>query len=225
MASQEIPLIGPLIQRIFGTVNERVVKRYYQRVDAVGRLEESVSSLTDAELRAKTESFRERVASGESLNDMIDEALAVAREAMDRNVGIRNAFNPAHREAFEADRLPEAVRAVYEETLAAMDAAEPAPPEGDFLGCEEPQPAWVWHDIPVEFYKAVRELYPKSRPPFRARPFDVQLIGLAGAAPRQDRRDEDGRGQDDRRAARLLPRVHRRGAGPRGDGQRLPRAA
>ena len=38
-------------------------------------------------------------------------------------------------------------------------------------------PAWLFVDIPPQLYEAVRELYPQSKPPFRARPFDVQIIG------------------------------------------------
>src|SRR4029434_6058184 len=48
---------------------------------------------------------------------------------------------------------------------------------GEFQGCAGPVPGWQQGDIPVELYAAIRKLYPESRPPFRARPFDVQLIG------------------------------------------------
>jgi preprotein translocase subunit SecA len=175
MASSEIPLVGPLINRLFGTRNERVVKRYNQRVDAINALEDRSRALTDAELRAKTQEFRERHEKGEK--NLMDEVFAVARETMDRAVGMRNMFNPEHREAFPVDKLPEDLQVLYRETMEKMDAAEPRSPEGDLLGCTEPQPGWVWMDIPNELYDAVRELYPRSKPPFRARPFDVQLIG------------------------------------------------
>jgi len=177
MASQDIPLVGPIINKIFGTRNERVVKRFLLRVDAINALGAQMSALSDAALRAKTAEFRQRFKSGESGIDLLPEAFAVAREAMDRNVGIRNIFNPKFRERFEKNKLSPALASLYDRTLAAMDAAEPAPPVGDFQGCTEPQPGWVWMDIPIELYDAVRDMYPQSKPPFRARPFDVQLIG------------------------------------------------
>ncbi|MEM1166141.1 MAG: preprotein translocase subunit SecA [Planctomycetota bacterium] len=177
MAAFDIPVLGPVINKIFGTRNERIVKKLNQRVDAVGDLEPEMRRLTDAQLKAKTPEFRERLESGEKDSDLLVEAFAVAREAMDRNVGIRNIFNPDHRAAFRKDELSASMQKVYDETLAAMDAAEPLPPEGDLLGCDGPVPGWVWMDIPVELYEAVRAVYPKSKPPFRARPFDVQLFG------------------------------------------------
>ncbi|HBS28751.1 MAG TPA: hypothetical protein DEB06_04715, partial [Phycisphaerales bacterium] len=96
---------------------------------------------------------------------------------MDRAVGLRNMFNPALAERFPADRLPPEARALYDQTKASMAAGETRAPEGDLQGNTEPQPAWVWMDIPVALYEAGRALFPQSRPPFRARPFDVQLIG------------------------------------------------
>ena len=61
--------------------------------------------------------------------------------------------------------------------LRQIDATPPAEPTGDLLGSEAPVPSWQFVDIPVRLYDAVRELYPDSKPPFRARPFDVQIIG------------------------------------------------
>jgi len=176
-STKGIPLIGGVLNAMFGSRNERFVKRYHQRVGAVSALEASVRALTDGELRAKTEEFRRRSAEGESRDSLLDEVFAVGREAMDRAVGIRNIFNPEHADSFDASRLPERARALYEETKAKMDACEPAAPEGPFLGCPEPQPGWRQVDIPNELYEAVRELHPESRPPFRARPFDVQILG------------------------------------------------
>ncbi|MBL0928197.1 MAG: preprotein translocase subunit SecA, partial [Phycisphaerales bacterium] len=177
MASSEIPLVGPIINKIFGTRNERVVRRLIAEVDAVNALEPQIRALTDAQLRAKTQELRARAAGGEPIPAIKAEALAVARESMDRNVGIRNIFDPRFREQFDASRLSPRARELYDQTRAAMDAAEPRPPEGDLLGNVEPKPGWVWTDIPNEIYDEVRALYPESRPPFRARPFDVQLIG------------------------------------------------
>jgi len=175
--SSDIPVIGPALRRIFGSRNERFVKRYSTAVEQINGMEPSVRRLSDAELRAKTGDFRRRFEEGERAEDLMLEVFAVAREAMDRSVGIRNIFNPEHREAFDASALPENLRAVYLQTMQEMDALEDAPPEGEFLGNEAPVPGWLQTDIPTELYEAVREIHPKSRPPFRARPFDVQLIG------------------------------------------------
>ncbi|MEO0483022.1 MAG: preprotein translocase subunit SecA, partial [Planctomycetota bacterium] len=175
MAHQDIPIIGPVLARLVGTRNDRFVKKYTQRVDAINAREADMRKLTDAELRQQVEVLRGRHDEGAKTEELLIDAFAVAREAMDRAVGIRAIFNPAHE--FDASRLPESVRALYEETKAAMDATPPAAPEGEFLGHTEELPGWRQLDIPNEIYEAVRELYPQSRPPFRARPFDVQLIG------------------------------------------------
>ena len=60
MADQGIPVIGPILNKIIGTRNERFVKRYTQRVDAINALEPQMRALTDAQLRAKLGEFRER---------------------------------------------------------------------------------------------------------------------------------------------------------------------
>ena len=170
-----VPFFGWAAKKLFGTRNQRQVNRYLEKVGQVNSREDDARRLTDAELRAKTTEFRERIAAGERGYDIIPEIFAVAREAMDRAVGIRNIFNPEH--GFDPSRLPDDARALYEETKATIDATDAAAPEGDFLGNEQPVPSWVFVDIPNRLYEAVRELYPESRPPFRARPFDVQLIG------------------------------------------------
>ncbi|MCE7974589.1 MAG: preprotein translocase subunit SecA [Leptolyngbya sp. PLA1] len=175
MAETGIPLIGPILNKLIGTRNERFVKKYTQRVAQIGALESKVRPLTDAQIREKLAEFRARHDKGEATDDIMPEAFAVAREAMDRAVGIRNIFNPKF--AFDPSTLPETVRGMYASVKAEMDARPPAPPTGEWMGCSAPVPGWMQVDIPVELYEAVRALYPESRPPFRARPFDVQLIG------------------------------------------------
>ncbi|MGP1347514.1 MAG: preprotein translocase subunit SecA [Phycisphaerales bacterium] len=177
MASNEIPLLGPILSKMFGSRNERIVKRLNALTHGVNEHEPAMRRLSDDQLRAKTQEFRDRIAGGASPEQVMPEVFAVAREAMDRAVGIRNIFNPKHREAFAVSKLPEALQQRYHALIAEMDAAEPRQPTGDLLGNESAQPGWVWMDIPHEFYDAVREIYTRSRPPFRARPFDVQLIG------------------------------------------------
>src|SRR3712207_2130606 len=67
----------------------RKVKALQQRVEAVSALEPEVESLPDAALRAKTDEFRERLAGGEGLDDILPEAFAVVREASRRTLGMR----------------------------------------------------------------------------------------------------------------------------------------
>lgn len=175
MASSEIPLIGPVLSKVFGSRNERIVKRYTQRVEAIGSHEDAMRALDDKQLAGKVNEFRERIDGGEKPDDIQAEVFAVAREVMDRAVGIRAIFNPEHN--FDPSLLPESVRPTFDRIKAEADAMEPAPPVGRFLGCEEAVPGFMQVEIPNEIYEAVREIYPESRPPFRARPFDVQLIG------------------------------------------------
>ncbi|MBL9148578.1 MAG: preprotein translocase subunit SecA [Phycisphaerae bacterium] len=163
------------MKKLFGSRNQRMVKRYLRVVDQVNALDDSMRVLSDPELRAKTDEFRERIKKGEKAYGMIPEVLAVAREAMDRAVGIRNIFNPEH--GFDPSRLPPAARALFDEVAATIAATPARPPEGDLRGNRGQMAAWQFVDIPPALYDAVRELYPESRPPFRARPFDVQIIG------------------------------------------------
>ena len=184
-----IPVLDWFVRMTMGTKNQRDVKRYLKIVDLANALEPSMRALTDAQIREKTVEFRARVASGAKPYDMIPEIFAAAREAMDRGVGIRNIFNPSRNadlnhdgvvnadDCFDPSQLPLEVRAQYDATVAAMRAAEPRNPEGDLVGCAAPLAGWEYLDIPNEIYAAVRTIYPMSRPPFRARPFDVQLIG------------------------------------------------
>ena len=78
-----------LISKIFGTYSERELKSIYPIVDKVEALEEEYRALTDAQLQAKTVEFKERLANGETLDDILPEAFATAREASDRVLGMR----------------------------------------------------------------------------------------------------------------------------------------
>ncbi|MBS0188396.1 MAG: hypothetical protein JSS51_10020, partial [Planctomycetes bacterium] len=175
MAEQGIPVVGWILNKMIGTRNERFVKRYTQKVDQINALEPETRKLTDAQLRGRLEEFRARFDKGETEEKLMVEVFATAREAMDRAVGIRNIFNPGAN--FDASQLPPEARAMYDAVQARIAELPEAEPAGAFLGCTTPIPAWRYVDIPVELYEAVRAIYPESRPPFRARPFDVQLIG------------------------------------------------
>ena len=78
-----------LFTKLFGTRSEREVKKLEPQVEAVMALEEPYKKLTDQDLRAKTQEFKDRYASGETLDALLPEAFAVCREAADRVLGMR----------------------------------------------------------------------------------------------------------------------------------------
>ena len=83
-------MFAPLLKKLFGSKNEREVKRMLKTVKAVNALEEQMLALSDEQLRAKTAEFRERLAKGETLDQLLPEAFAVAREAGKRVMGMRH---------------------------------------------------------------------------------------------------------------------------------------
>ena len=78
-----------LISKIFGTYSERELKSIYPIVDKIEALEDDYRAMTDAQLQAKTAEFKERLANGETMDDILPEAFATAREAADRVLGMR----------------------------------------------------------------------------------------------------------------------------------------
>ncbi len=79
-----------LLKKIFGTANERRIKEYKQRVQKINALEAEMQKLTDAELQNKTQEFKMRLAQGQTLEDILNEAFAVCREAGRRVLGMRH---------------------------------------------------------------------------------------------------------------------------------------
>ena len=69
-----------LITKIFGTHSENELKRVYPIVDAIEALEPEIQKLSDAELKDKTREFKQRLAEGETLDDLLTEAFAVVRD-------------------------------------------------------------------------------------------------------------------------------------------------
>ncbi|MBE6948996.1 MAG: preprotein translocase subunit SecA [Ruminococcaceae bacterium] len=78
-----------VFNKLFGTRSERELKKIIPIADKVDALEEQFRSLTDEELKAKTGEFKARLASGETLDDILPEAFATVREAADRVIGLR----------------------------------------------------------------------------------------------------------------------------------------
>ena len=78
-----------LFTKLFGTRSEREVKKLDAQVEAVMALEAPYKALTDQQLRDKTQEFKDRLAQGETLDELLPEAFAVCREAADRVLGMR----------------------------------------------------------------------------------------------------------------------------------------
>ena len=82
--------LGALARKMFGSANDRRVKAYRARVAAINALEAEVSALSDAALRARTDDFRQQIANGRSLDDLVAPAFATVREAAKRTLGQRH---------------------------------------------------------------------------------------------------------------------------------------
>jgi preprotein translocase subunit SecA len=81
--------VAKFLTRIFGSRNQRLLRQYSKVVKKINSLEEGLQALSDSELRAKTEEFRQRYADGETLDQLLPETFAVAREASVRTMGLR----------------------------------------------------------------------------------------------------------------------------------------
>ena len=80
----------PFLTKIFGSRNDRLLKQYRKTVERINSLEAGLESLSDDELRAKTQSFRDRFAAGETLDALLPEAFAVVREGSKRVMKMRH---------------------------------------------------------------------------------------------------------------------------------------
>ena len=83
-------MLSTLFKKFFGSRNERLVKQYSQTVRDINALEPAMQALTDEQLRAKTEEFKQRYQNGESLDKLLPEAFAVVREGGRRALGMRH---------------------------------------------------------------------------------------------------------------------------------------
>ena len=83
-------MISGLLRKVFGSRNDRLIKQYAQTVKRINAFEPVIEALSDEQLRAKTDEFRQRHANGESLDDLMPEAFAVVREAGRRELGMRH---------------------------------------------------------------------------------------------------------------------------------------
>ncbi len=150
-----------VLTTVFGSRNERLLKRYHKTVDQINALEPQMRAKSDIQLRDRTQEIRKLLTSGKLRSaETLPEAFAIIRESMDRNIGIRAIFDPENN--FDPDQLSDEMLEAY-----------------DTVQRELISTGLSWRQVPIppKIYDAIRELYPESRPPFRARCFDVQLIG------------------------------------------------
>ena len=77
-------MIGALARKFFGSANDRRIKGYQSRVDAINALEPEVAALSDEALKARTAEFKQQLASGKTLDDILVPAFATVREAAER---------------------------------------------------------------------------------------------------------------------------------------------
>ena len=83
-------MLSKIAKALFGSRNDRIVKKLRQRVNRINQLEAEMQALDDAQLKQKTESFRQRLEAGETLEQILEEAFAVCREASVRTLGLRH---------------------------------------------------------------------------------------------------------------------------------------
>ena len=83
-------MLGAVARKLFGSSNDRRVRKYQPRVDAINALEPAMLKLTDEELRARTDAFKKELAEGKTLDDILVPAFATVREAAKRAIGQRH---------------------------------------------------------------------------------------------------------------------------------------
>ena len=83
-------MFGTIARAVFGTSNDRALKNFKRQVAAINAFEPEFEKLSDDELRGKTDAFKARLAEGESLDDILEEAFATVREAGKRALGMRH---------------------------------------------------------------------------------------------------------------------------------------
>lgn len=83
-------MLGNIARKVFGSANDRFVKKQFKIVQKINSYEPEIQKLSDEELRGKTVEFRKRVKDGETLDELLPEAFAVVREAAKRTLGQRH---------------------------------------------------------------------------------------------------------------------------------------
>ena len=150
------------VKGLLGTSNEANVKKFMPIVNDVSALEEKYKQLNDNQLREISQELRDKAENTAALDGIQAEAFAIVREAADRRLGVWNAIRETQG-PFEG-------QAGWGSEWAAVEEARAALSEG--------KPSWEI-DLPASVYNHVREQFPESKPPYRMRAHDVQVIGAA----------------------------------------------
>ena len=130
--------VGTVLTKVFGSRNDRLLKRYRRLVEQVNAREAEVRAQTDAQLRQRTQELRAQIVAGRlSIEDALPEGMAVMRESMDRHIGIREIFNPEHK--FDPDKLDDEMLQVYDQV------------QQKLIASGEP---WQKVSIPVKLFSA-----------------------------------------------------------------------
>jgi preprotein translocase subunit SecA len=124
--------VGKVLTKVFGSRNERLLKRYLKIVAQINAMELEVQKLTDPQLKARTHELRTGLMAGKLRSaEVLPEAFAIIRESMDRNIGIRTIFNPVQDEMaakFDPDRLDDHLLEVYDSVQRSRAVPRIAPP-------------------------------------------------------------------------------------------------
>ena len=83
-------MFSSILRKVFGSRNDRLLKKLRKNVDAINALEAEFEKLSDEALKAKTDEFKARIEKGETLDDILVEAFATVREASKRVYGMRH---------------------------------------------------------------------------------------------------------------------------------------
>ena len=118
-------IVNAILAKLFGTSHEREVKRLLPKVAEVNTHAAAMEVLDDADLTGKTVEFRQRLAEGKTLDDLLPEAFAVCREAADRRLGMLNVLNPEL--GFDLEKLTHASRAMVLEAREKLGIGRPEP--------------------------------------------------------------------------------------------------
>src|SRR4051812_39272546 len=134
--------LSKVMTKIFGSRNERLIKTYRRRVEAINSMEPTVRKMTDGQMRARAGVLAQQLGSGEVKDaDVLPEAFAIMREAMDRQIGLHNVFNPQFE--FDSNVFPtQQLKDLYTDIK--------------FKAMQSGEHGWRTESIPVEMYEAIR---------------------------------------------------------------------
>ena len=105
--------VNKILTTLFGSRNERLLKRYHRIVEQVNAMEEKVQAYSDVQMTQRTQELRTNLVAGKlQAMDVLPEAFAIIRESMDRNIGIRAIFDPENK--FDPEKLDDEMLEAYD---------------------------------------------------------------------------------------------------------------